>query len=106
DARLLEVDAALDADDVLVVMSDHGIRTAMEHSPQALFVAVGGGIPAGRAPGEPALRGVSRALADLLGVATASPDSGVASFAAPLAPPAANPEPVAAGAEPAAAGAL
>jgi hypothetical protein len=96
DARLGEVDAALDADDVLVVMSDHGIRTAMEHSPQAIFVASGGGIPPGRAAGEPDLRGVPRALAELLGVATEWPDSGLASFAA-LARAPANPEPSAAG---------
>jgi hypothetical protein len=57
----------------------------MEHSPQALFVAVGGGVPVGRAPGEPDLRGVSRVLADLLGVATEWPDLGVAPFATRLA---------------------
>jgi hypothetical protein len=93
DARLGEVDAALDADDVLVVMSDHGIRTAMEHSPHALFVAVGAGIPPGRAPGEPDLRGVPRVLAELIGVATGWPDSGVAPFATALARAGASPEP-------------
>ncbi len=97
DARLGEVDAALDADDVLVVMSDHGIRTAMEHSPQALFVAVGGGVPIGRAVGEPDLRGVSRVLADLLGVSTDWPELGVAPFATLLARGATTPEPGAAG---------
>ena len=97
DARLAEVDAALDADDVLVVMSDHGIRTAMEHSPQAIFVAVGGGVPVGRAAGEPDLRGVSRVLADLLGVATDWPDLGVAPFATALARGPATPEATAAG---------
>ena len=81
DLRLAEVDAALDADDVLITMSDHGIRTAMEHSRDALFVAAGGGVPAGRAPGRPALRGVARASADWLGVATKWPDTGVAPFA-------------------------
>ena len=97
DARLGEIDAALDADDVLVVMSDHGIRTAMEHSPQAIFVAVGGGVPKGRAAGEPDLRGVSRVLADLLGVATEWPDEGVAPFATLLARGPASPEPTPAG---------
>jgi hypothetical protein len=77
DARLAEVDAALDEDDVLVVMSDHGIRTAMEHSRDAIFVAAGAGIPAGRAAGRPALAGVPRALASLLGVATDWPDTGI-----------------------------
>ena len=81
DWRLGDVDAALDADDVLIVMSDHGIRTAMEHSRDAIFVATGGDLPAGRAPGRPALRGVARAAADLLGVATRWPDTGVTPFA-------------------------
>jgi hypothetical protein len=97
DSRVGEVDALLDADDVLVVMSDHGIRTAMEHSPLALFVAVGAGVPAGRAPGEPDLRGVPRVLAELLGVATEWPDSGVAPFASALARAGASPEATAAG---------
>ena len=77
DSRLVEVDAGLDADDVLVVMSDHGIRTAMEHDRQALFVATGGGVPHGRCPGRPALRGVSRMIADLLGVDTDWPATGI-----------------------------
>ncbi|MGH0032592.1 MAG: hypothetical protein ACQGVC_22600 [Myxococcota bacterium] len=81
DARLGEVDAALDADDVLIVMSDHGIRTAMEHSEDAFFVAVGPGIPPGRIDGTPHLRGVPRALAELLGIATDWPDTGIAGFA-------------------------
>ncbi len=97
DARLGEIEAALDADDVLVVMSDHGIRTAMEHSPQALFVAAGEGVPVGRAVGEPELRGVSRVLADLLGVATDWPDLGVAPFATLLARGPETPEPTTAG---------
>jgi hypothetical protein len=77
DARLAGVRDALDDDDVLIVMSDHGIRTAMEHSRFSLFVASGPRVPQGRAPGWPALRGVSRAVADLLGVATSWPDTGV-----------------------------
>ena len=77
DLRVGELDAALDADDVLIVMSDHGIRTSMEHDPAAVFVAAGGGIPAGRAPGTPALRGVARYVADLLEVPTEWPDTGV-----------------------------
>jgi hypothetical protein len=81
DARIGALHAFLDADDVLIVMSDHGIRTAMEHDRPALFVATGAGVPAGRAPGHPSLRGVSRVLADLMGIATAWPDTGVASWA-------------------------
>jgi len=80
DARLGELIRALDADDVLVLLSDHGIRTAMEHSEDAIFVAAGKGIPRGRAPGQPDLRGVPRALAALLGVRTEWPETGVAPF--------------------------
>ena len=69
----------------------------MEHSSQAIFVAVGAGVPAGRAPGEPDLRGVSRVLADLLGVPTEWPDLGVAPFATALARAPASPEATAAG---------
>jgi hypothetical protein len=49
----------------------------MEHSRDAMFVAHGGGIAPGRAPGRPSLRGVPRALADLLGLATDWPEAGV-----------------------------
>lgn len=84
DARLFEVNAALDADDVLIVMSDHGIRTSMEHSRHAIFAAVGAGVPRGRAPGRPALRGVSRVVAELLDVATDWPDTGVAGWSGEL----------------------
>jgi len=77
DRRLGEVRSALDADDILVVMSDHGIRTAMEHDPAAVFVAVGGDVPVGRAAGTPELRGVGRVFAELLGVETSWPDTGV-----------------------------
>jgi tetratricopeptide (TPR) repeat protein len=84
DARLAAVDAALDADDVLLVMSDHGIRTAMAHSRDAFFVAVGAAVPHGRTPGRPALRGVSRVVADLLSVETGWPDTGIAPWARPV----------------------
>jgi len=77
DARLGALHAELDADDVLVVMSDHGIRTAMEHDKPAIFVATGPGLPVTRVPGQPSLRGVPRALAQLLGVETAWPDAGL-----------------------------
>ncbi len=95
DARLGAVHDLLDGDDVLIVMSDHGIRTAMEHARQAIFVAAGPGVPHGRAPGTPELRGVARTLADLLGVATDWPDTGVSPWVgreAPLADAAPKPE--------------
>ncbi len=80
DDRLAQIYAMIDRDDVLLVMSDHGIRTAMEHETDALFVLAGEGIPTGRAPGKPHLRGVPRILAGLLGIETPWPDSGVASW--------------------------
>ncbi len=78
DARIADVHSRIDADDVFIVMSDHGIRTSMEHSPHGIFVATGPDIPHGRAAGRPALRGVSIVLANLLGVAAEWPDTGVA----------------------------
>jgi len=78
DRRIGELWNALDADDVLVVLSDHGIRTAMEHADDAIFVAVGPGIAPGRAPGRPEIAGVPRALASLFGVETVWPETGVA----------------------------
>jgi hypothetical protein len=78
DQRLGETWNALDQDDVFIVMSDHGIRTAMEHDEDAMFVAVGEGIPRGRAPGRPHLRGLPRVLAELFDVETNWPRTGVA----------------------------
>lgn len=81
DARLRGVLGGLDADDTLVVMSDHGIRTAVEHDPAALFFVVGPGVPVGRAEGTPELRGVGAVLAALSGVEAELPDTGVAPWA-------------------------
>jgi len=81
DTRLGEVHNLLDEDDIFIVMSDHGIRTAMEHSRHAMFVATGRGVPFGRADGRPTLRGVSAAIADMMGVDTSWPRTGVAPWA-------------------------
>jgi len=59
DQRLAELQGEMDADDVLLVMSDHGIRNAMEHAEDAIFIAVGGGVTPGRVPGEPDIGGVA-----------------------------------------------
>jgi hypothetical protein len=87
DARLAELHAAMDRDDLLIVLSDHGIRTAMEHEEDAIFVAVGEGVPRGRASGMPRLDGVPRVLAQLMGVEMDNernwPDSGLAPWAEP-----------------------
>ena len=78
DSRLAALDSLLDTDDVLIVMSDHGIRNAMEHDRHAIFAAAGGGVPVGRSEGTPALRGVPQVLARLLGVEMQWEDTGIA----------------------------
>jgi hypothetical protein len=78
DARLESIHQRMDGDDLMVVMSDHGIRTPMEHETDAVFVLSGDGVPHGRATGMPHLRGVPRVLASLVGVETAWPDEGLA----------------------------
>jgi hypothetical protein len=87
DARMAEVEQRLDADDILVLMSDHGIRAAMVHDPAAIFVAAGAGVPPGRAEGTPMLRGIARVLAELLGQPEPWPDTGVAPWATARAGP-------------------
>jgi len=82
DERLIALDALLDEDDWLVYMSDHGIRSAMQHEEDALFFIKGAGVPQGRAPGRPALRGVPRTLAAMLDIETPWPDTGTAPWLA------------------------
>ncbi|HCP47564.1 MAG TPA: hypothetical protein DIU15_16100 [Deltaproteobacteria bacterium] len=77
DSRLGELHEVLDEDDTLVVVSDHGIETAMKHSREAFFVATGPGLPAGRAPGSPHFRGLAQVIATLAGVDTAWPETGI-----------------------------
>lgn len=76
DRRLAVLDALLDRDDWLVYLSDHGIRSSMQHEEDAIFAVLGEGVPHGRAPGRPALRGVPRSLAAMFGVETDWPDTG------------------------------
>ncbi len=80
DRRIGELWSALDADDVLIVMSDHGIRSALDHAEDAFFVAAGPGIPHARAEGQPHLAGLPRVLAGLFGIDTDWPDTGVAAW--------------------------
>jgi len=80
DERLAALDGLLDEDDWLVFLSDHGIRSAMQHEEDAIFVVVGEGVPAGRADGTPALRGVPKSLAAMLGVPTTWPDTGATAW--------------------------
>jgi len=76
DARLTALDALLDRDDWLVVLSDHGIRSAMQHEEDAIFAVLGEGVPPGRVDGRPALRGVPRSLAAMFDVETDWPETG------------------------------
>lgn len=76
DHRLGRLDGLLDQDDILIVMSDHGIRTPMEHDRHAVFLVSGRGIEPGRVPGTPPIREVSGWVADLLGVDTGWPGPG------------------------------
>jgi tetratricopeptide (TPR) repeat protein len=77
DERLGKLFDTLDQDDILIVMSDHGIRTALEHDRHALFVATGGQVPVGRITGNPSLRGTGVMLAQLFGIQTAWPETGM-----------------------------
>jgi tetratricopeptide (TPR) repeat protein len=77
DERLGGVFDTLDQDDILIVMSDHGIRTALEHDRHAFFVAAGGQVPVGRIPGAPSLKGTGLMLAELFGVQTEWPATGM-----------------------------
>lgn len=76
DTRLAQLHSALDQDDWLVLLSDHGIRSSMQHEEDAIFAVVGEGVPRGRASGQPDLRGVPRSLAAMLGIETDWPDTG------------------------------
>lgn len=78
DRHLAEIAGRLDADDVLVIMSDHGAATSLQHDYPAVFIAWGVPVRAGHLDGAPALRGVPRYLADLLGVTTSFPETGLA----------------------------
>jgi len=84
DYRVGQLHNALDEDDVLIVLSDHGIKTSLQHLEDAFFLAVGDSVPPGRIPETPDFTGVPRMLAELFGVETDWPDSGLG--AALLAP--------------------
>ncbi len=68
DRRIGDIFSASDADDVLIVMSDHGIHNALVHAPEAVFIAYGLGRGT-RLVGQPELGGMPRLLTALLGVA-------------------------------------
>ena len=76
DRRLGEVVEAMDADDTLIVMSDHGIHTFMEHDPRALFImTTPGSLSLKKLEGTPLFEGVPRLLARLFNVEQNWPSS-------------------------------
>ena len=77
DERLGQLHNALDEDDVLVVMSDHGLSSHMAHDRRSLFLVVGGDVPVGRSKVIVPLFGLPRMLADLLEVPTEWRKSGL-----------------------------
>lgn len=84
DSRLGELFNRLDTDDILIVMSDHGIRTSLQHDKRAMFIAAGATVSPGKIPGEPEIRGIGQMLATLLGVETSWPDTGLGDWARQL----------------------
>ena len=52
----------------------------MQHEEDAIFVVIGDGVPGGRASSTPALRGVPKSLAAMLGVPTTWPDTGATAW--------------------------
>ncbi|MCH7707046.1 MAG: alkaline phosphatase family protein [Myxococcales bacterium] len=68
DDRMAEFYHRMDEDDIIVVMSDHGIRTGSQHETDAVFIALGPGISNTRIAGRPDLKGVPAMFARLLGV--------------------------------------
>jgi hypothetical protein len=79
DARTGDVVNALGVHDVLLVISDHGIKTSMEHDERAVFILQGNGIRPGRLLENLPMGHVARLVADLAGVTTPWPGQGVAS---------------------------
>jgi Type I phosphodiesterase / nucleotide pyrophosphatase len=77
DRRIGELWSALDQDDVLVVLSDHGTLNELEHDRRALWLAAGGLVRAEPLNQAADLAGVARAIAEqvLAEVPTSWPES-------------------------------
>jgi len=80
DYRLAELTARLGPEDDLIVMSDHGARSSLEHDPMAVFVLSGAGVRRGAFVEVPSLGGVSRLVAELFGVETTWPETELSSL--------------------------
>jgi hypothetical protein len=51
DAELGELVRVLEPDDDLLILSDHGMRTSVEHDPECIFIAQGPSFRPGRVTG-------------------------------------------------------
>lgn len=77
DRRLAGLAGRLDEDDVLLVISDHGARSSLEHDESCLLLGLG--VRPTRLLGTPAFDGLPRALARLRGLELEGwPDTGIA----------------------------
>ena len=65
----------LQEDDLLMVVSDHGIETATKHHPRAFFALYGGTVRHGQLEGEPEFHGLAHLMAKLMGKETSFPQN-------------------------------
>ncbi|MBZ0112877.1 MAG: alkaline phosphatase family protein, partial [Thermoanaerobaculia bacterium] len=80
DRRLGDLYSNLDGDDVLIVLSDHGAKTALQHEESAIFFVAGGQVPHQTLVGDPSIRGLGRLLADLWNLDLDLPSTGLESW--------------------------
>jgi predicted AlkP superfamily phosphohydrolase/phosphomutase len=85
--RIGQIFNAIDEDDVLIVMSDHGISSHMAHDRRSVFLAGGGQVPSGHGSTYFPLWGIPRMLAALLDVPVDWAQSGVGGWIEHLKPP-------------------
>lgn len=83
DARTGDLLAQLDDDDWILVASDHGIRTSLQHDESAMFVLAGPGVVPGAVEGRPAWQGLARLIAELAGEEVDWPRSALSDLVPP-----------------------
>ena len=77
----------IDADGVLILISDHGIRNTLEHDPNCVFKASAPGLVVDRLEDRPEIGGTGRMIAELLSVETDWPATGMESWVAEIPAP-------------------
>ena len=75
DYRLGQFMNQLQEDDLLMVVSDHGIETATKHHPRAFFALYGKTVQPGQIKGEPEFQGLAHLMATLMGKHTSFPEN-------------------------------